>query len=58
LDPVYLVGIAWRGKAYDAKGEWQKAIEDYNKVLILPARSKSDRDEQADVTKRLADRQP
>ena len=45
---------AYRGEVYEAKGDREKAIEDYSKARSLPARSKWESDRQAEVAKRLA----
>jgi len=45
---------AWRGEVREAMGERNKAIEDYNTALALPAKTKWESDLRVEVTKRLA----
>jgi WD40 repeat protein/regulator of sirC expression with transglutaminase-like and TPR domain len=53
LQPGSITAYAWRGEVYEATGDRAKSAEDYNKALSLFARTKWERDRQAEARARL-----
>jgi tetratricopeptide (TPR) repeat protein len=54
LDPRQLRFYIYRAQTFEVMGDRGKAIEDYSRSLTFPARSKWERDQQAQVRQRLA----
>jgi tetratricopeptide (TPR) repeat protein len=53
-DPTSAIAYVRRGQLWEAKGERQKAIDDYVMALALPAPTKQARDEQDEASRRYA----